>query len=73
MPAGALTVSARWPMPVKTYICIRGRPPSAGVDMLALSVPLKSWASALMLSAWIPPRPKLLVWALRETSLKPES
>ena len=38
MPAGLLTrtrVSG-----LNTYICMRGRPPSAGVDMLALLVPL---------------------------------
>src|SRR3954469_6754339 len=56
-----------------TYIRIRGRPPSAGVDMLALENPEKSCAWPLIESLPTPPRPKLSVCALPAASVKPES
>ncbi len=42
---------------VHRYICMRGRAPSAGVDMFALLMPPRSWPSALMESPSKPPRP----------------
>jgi hypothetical protein len=42
---------------VHTYICIRGRLPSAGVPKFALFTPLPSWASARTESLPAPPRP----------------
>ena len=72
-PAGELTCTCEMPAGLNRYICMRPAEPSAGVLMLALLVPLKSWASERMASLPNPPRPKLFVWPLPAASLKPES
>src|SRR5258708_20574100 len=56
-PLWVATEIAALPTFVKRYMRMRGRAPSAGVDMLALLRPLKSWAWALTLSPSTPPRP----------------
>jgi hypothetical protein len=54
--AGDVSVSDAVPKSQR-YICIFGRPPSAGVLMFALFLPLLSCASPSMASPWTPPRP----------------
>ena len=73
MSAGAVTSTMRSGLALKMNICMRAGAPSAGVDMLELSRPLKSWPSARRLSPPRPPRPKLSCCALPLASSKPDS